>query len=627
MFVEPTTEVVPPRTKDQLRFLTCGSVDDGKSTLIGRLLHDSKMIYHDQLTLLKRDSIKHGSTGNDIDFALLVDGLEAEREQGITIDVAYRFFTTPRRSFMVADTPGHEQYTRNMATGASHAQLAIILIDARKGMMVQTRRHSFICSLLGIRHVLLAVNKIDLVAYNKECFDRIARDYLAFAAGLGFTSIVPIPISARYGDNVVDRSGHTNWYHGPCLLEHLESVDIPAGSSGQAFRFPVQWVNRPNPDFRGYAGTVASGKISAGDEIVVAGSGRTTRIKRIVTHDGDLVGAEAGDAVTITLEDEIDIGRGDILSRPDDRPKVADQFAAYVIWMDKELLAPGRTYVLRIGSQTITGSITAIRHRIDVNTCEHLAAGMLSLNEIAFCDVATAIPAVFDPYDLNRKTGSFIFIDRYTNRTVGAGMIAFPLRADTNIARQALSVDRRERAALKNQKPCVIWFTGLSGAGKTTIANLVDQKLCGMSRHTMLLDGDNLRHGLNADLGFSETDRVENIRRVAEVAKLMADSGLIVICSFISPSRAERDRVRGLVGKEEFIEVFVDTPIDECARRDPKGLYSKLKSGKIKNFTGIDSCYEAPTTPEIHLKTMEQTAEHSAEAVVGVLIARSIIDV
>ncbi|WP_342734002.1 sulfate adenylyltransferase subunit CysN [Bradyrhizobium sp. B117] len=626
MFVKPATEAVPARTKDQLRFITCGSVDDGKSTLIGRLLHDSKMIYHDQLTVLKRDSIKHGSAGNDIDFALLVDGLEAEREQGITIDVAYRFFTTPRRSFMVADAPGHEQYTRNMATGASHAQLAIILIDARKGVMVQTRRHSFICSLLGIRHVVLAVNKIDLVAYNKECFDRIARDYLAFAAGLGFTSIVPVPISARYGDNVVDRSAHANWYDGPCLLEHLESIDIPSGTAGQAFRFPVQWVNRPNPDFRGYAGTVASGRISAGDEIVVAASGRTTRIKRIVTHDGDLVGAEAGDAVTITLEDEIDIGRGDILSRPDDRPKVADQFAAYVIWMDNEPLAPGRNYILRIGSQTIIGSITAIKHRIDVNTCEHLTTGMLSLNEIGFCDVATAMPAVFDPYELNRKTGSFIFIDRYTNRTVGAGMIAFPLRRDTNIVRQALSVDRRERAALKNQKPCVIWFTGLSGAGKTTIANLVDQKLCGMSRHTMLLDGDNLRHGLNADLGFSETDRVENIRRVGEVAKLMADSGLIVICSFISPSRAERDRVRGLVGKDEFIEVFVDTPIEECARRDPKGLYSKVKSGQIKNFTGIDSCYEAPTTPEIHLRTMEQTLEHSAEAVVDVLMARSILN-
>ncbi|SFQ23137.1 bifunctional enzyme CysN/CysC [Bradyrhizobium sp. Ghvi] len=625
MLTKPTTELVPPRTKDQLRFITCGSVDDGKSTLIGRLLHDSKMIYHDQIAVLERDSIKHGTTGNEIDFALLVDGLEAEREQGITIDVAYRFFTTPRRSFMVADTPGHEQYTRNMATGASHAQLAIILIDARRGVMVQTRRHSLICSLLGIRDVVLAVNKIDLVAYSKECFERIARDYLAFATGLGFTSIVPIPISARYGDNVVDRSGHTNWYRGPCLLEHLESIDIQSGTGSQVFRFPVQWVSRPNPDFRGYAGSVASGRISAGDEIVVAASGRTTRVKRIVTHDGDLVRAEAGDAVTITLEDEIDIGRGDILSRPDDRPKVADQFSAYVIWMDEEPRAPGRNYVLRIGSQTIAGSVTSIRHRIDVNTCEHVAAGMLSLNEIAFCDVATAMPAVFDPYDVNRKTGSFIFIDRYTNRTVGAGMIAFPLRRATNIARQALSVNRSERAALKDQKPCVIWFTGLSGAGKSTIANLVDQKLFAMSRHTMLLDGDNLRHGLNADLGFSEADRVENIRRVGEVAKLMADSGLIVICSLISPSRAERDRVRSLVGKDDFIEVFVDTPIEECARRDPKGLYSKVKSGKIKSFTGVESCYEAPTTPEVHLRTMEQTLEQSAEAVVDVLMARSIL--
>ncbi|MDA9476800.1 adenylyltransferase [Bradyrhizobium sp. CCBAU 65884] len=625
MLTNPTTEPVPARTKDQLRFITCGSVDDGKSTLIGRLLHDSKMIYHDQLMVLQRDSIKHGSTGNDIDFALLVDGLEAEREQGITIDVAYRFFTTSRRSFMVADTPGHEQYTRNMATGASHAQLAIILIDARKGVMVQTRRHTFICSLLGIRHIVLAVNKIDLVAYNKECFDRITRDYLAFAAGLNFTSIAPIPISARYGDNVVDRSARVNWYHGPCLLEYLESIDIQSGTASQAFRFPVQWVNRPNPDFRGYAGSVASGRISVGDEIIVAASGRTTQVKRIVTHDGDLVGAEAGDAVTITLEDEIDIGRGDVLSRPDERPRVSDQFAAYVIWMDKEPLAPGRNYVLRIGSQTISSSIAAIRHRIDVNTSEHLAARTLSLNEIAFCDVATTMPAVFDPYDVNRKTGSFIIIDRYTNRTVGAGMIAFPLRRATNIARQALTVDRRERAALKNQKPCIIWFTGLSGAGKSTIANLVDQKLFAMSRHTMLLDGDNLRHALNVDLGFSEADRAENIRRVGEVAKLMADSGLIVICSFISPSKPERDRVRSLVGKEEFIEVFVDTPIEECARRDPKGLYSKVKSGEIKNFSGVDSCYEAPTTPDVHLRTMEQTPEHSAEAVLDVLMARSIL--
>ncbi|MCC8940254.1 sulfate adenylyltransferase subunit CysN [Bradyrhizobium sp. Arg62] len=625
MTSKATSELGGTGTKDQLRFITCGSVDDGKSTLIGRLLHDSKMIYHDQLTALQRDSVKHGSAGNDIDFALLVDGLEAEREQGITIDVAHRFFTTPRRSFMVADTPGHEQYTRNMATGASNAQLAIILIDARKGVLVQTRRHSFICSLLGIRHIVLAVNKIDLVAYKKECFARIVDDYLAFAGGLGFTSIVPIPISARYGDNVVDRSDRAAWYHGPCLLEHLESIDIQSGTASQAFRFPVQWVNRPNPDFRGYAGSVASGRISAGDEIVVAASGRTTRVKRIVTQDGDLPSAEAGDAVTITLEDEIDISRGDLLSRPCERPKVADQFAAYLIWMDKEPLAPGRNYVLRIGSQTIAGSITAIRHRIDVNTSELLAASTLTLNEIAFCDVATALPAVFDPYDVNRKTGSFIVIDRYTNRTVGAGMIAFPLRRAANVAWQALSVGRSERAALKNQKPCVVWFTGLSGAGKSTIANLVDQKLFAMSRHAMLLDGDNLRNGLNADLGFSKAERVENIRRVGHVAKLMADSGLIAICSFISPYRFERDMVRSLIGEEEFIEVFVDTPIEECARRDPKGLYAKVKSGKMKNFTGIDAPYETPTGPEIHLRTMEQTPEQSAEAVVDVLMARALL--
>ncbi|ANW02741.1 sulfate adenylyltransferase subunit CysN [Bradyrhizobium icense] len=621
-----TTELVQAGTKDQLRFITCGSVDDGKSTLIGRLLHDSKMIYEDQLTALARDSAKHGTTGNDIDFALVVDGLEAEREQGITIDVAYRFFTTLRRSFMVADTPGHEQYTRNMATGASNAQLAIILIDARKGVLVQTKRHSFICSLLGIRHVVLAVNKIDLVNCKKDVFDRIVGDYVAFAAGLGFTSIVPIPISARYGDNVINRSGNTQWYQGPCLLDYLESIDIQSDTASQTFRFPVQWVNRPNLDFRGYAGSVASGSISAGDEIVVAASGRTTRVKRIVTQNGDLTRAEAGDAVTIVVEDEIDISRGDLLARPTERPEVADQFAAHLIWMDKEPLVAGRKYILRIGTQTFAaGTITAIKYRIDVNTREHLAARTLSLNEIGFCNVATALPAAFDPYEVNRKTGSFIVVDRYTNRTVGAGMIAFPLRRATNIAWQPLSVGKRERAALKDQKPCIIWFTGLSGAGKSTIANVVDQKLFAMSRHTMLLDGDNVRHGLNRDLGFTEADRVENIRRVGEVAKLMADSGLIVICSFISPYRAERDMVRSLVAKEEFIEVFVDTPIEECARRDPKGLYSKAKSGKLKNFTGIDAPYEMPISPEIHLRTMGQTPEQLAEAVLDVLMARAIV--
>ncbi|MGY3573383.1 sulfate adenylyltransferase subunit CysN [Bradyrhizobium sp. USDA 4504] len=625
MLAKPITESVQAKPKDQLRFITCGSVDDGKSTLIGRLLHDSKMIYQDQMTALERDSAKHGTTGREIDFALLVDGLEAEREQGITIDVAYRFFATERRSFMVADTPGHEQYTRNMATGASNAQLAIILIDARKGVLVQTKRHSFICSLLGIRHLVLAVNKIDLVNYSKETFDRIVADYVAFAADLGFDTIVPIPISARYGDNVVNRSCNTRWHDGPCLLGQLESIRICSDSSRQAFRFPVQWVNRPDLDFRGYAGSVASGSISVGDEIVVAASGRTARVRRIVTQGGDLPCAEAGDAITLTLENEIDISRGDLLACPTERPELADQFAAHLIWMDEDQLAVGRNYILRIGSQTTAGSITAINYRIDVNTREHLAARTLGLNEIGFCNVSTALPAAFDPYGINRKTGSFIVIDRYTNRTVAAGMIACPLRRAANIAWQPLAVGRKERATLKNQKPCIIWFTGLSGAGKSTIANIVDQKLFAMSRHAMLLDGDNLRHGLSADLGFSATDRMENIRRTGEVAKLMADSGLIVICSFISPHRAERDMVRSLVGKEEFVEVFVDTPIEECARRDPKGLYSKAKSGKIKNFTGIDASYEAPTRPEIHLRTVEQTPEQMAQAVIDVLAARDIL--
>ncbi|MBR0774565.1 sulfate adenylyltransferase subunit CysN [Bradyrhizobium diazoefficiens] len=618
--------LVSSDSKDQLRFITCGSVDDGKSTLIGRLLHDSKLIYEDQLQELARDSVEHGTTGDEIDFALLVDGLEAEREQGITIDVAYRFFTTPRRSFVVADTPGHEQYTRNMATGASNAHLAVILIDARKGVLVQTRRHSFICSLLGIRHVIVAVNKIDLVDYGREVFDRIAGDYVAFASTLGFTSIVAIPISARYGDNVTRQSNNTDWYHGPCLLDHLESIDVQSQTADLPFRFPVQWVNRPNLDFRGYAGTVASGSIAVGDEIIVAESGRHSRVKQIVTYDGELARTEAGDAVTITLADEIDISRGDILAKPTERPEVADQFAAHVIWMDQEAMVPGRSYVLRIGTQSIaSGSITAIKYKIDVNTGAHLAARTLTLNEIGFCNIAVALPATFDAYEANRRTGSFIVIDRYTNRTVGAGMIVFPLRRAANIAWQPLSVGKTERAALKHQRPCIVWFTGLSGAGKSTIANLVDQRLFAMSHHTVLLDGDNLRHGLNRDLGFTEADRVENIRRAGEVAKLMLDSGLIVICSFISPYKGERDMVRDLVGDGEFIEVFVDTPIDECVRRDPKGLYTKARSGKIKNFTGIDAPYEAPSAPDVHLKTLGQEPEQLADLVLNCLVTRGII--
>jgi len=609
--------------KDLLRLITCGSVDDGKSTLIGRLLHDSQLIMDDQLQALAADSARHGTAGDELDFALLVDGLEAEREQGITIDVAYRFFTTPRRSFMVADTPGHEQYTRNMATGASNAQAAIILVDARKGVLVQTRRHSFICALLGIRHVVLAVNKIDLVDYGKDAFERIVADYQAFAAALGFVSVVPIPLSARHGDNVIARSANTSWYDGPCLLDYLERIDIQSETASRPFRFPVQWVNRPDSEFRGYAGTVASGSIAPGDDVVVAASGQLSRVARIVTSDGDLARAVAGDAVTITLADDIDVGRGDMLARPTERPDVADQFAAHLIWMDQDALLPGRSYLLRVGTRSgVPASVTSIKYKIDVNTREHLATHGLALNEIGFCNLATALPVSFDAYEANRRTGSFIVVDRYSNRTVGAGMIAFALRRAANIAWQPLSIGRKDRAGLKNQKPCIVWFTGLSGAGKSTIANLVDQKLFATAHHTMLLDGDNVRHGLNRDLGFTEADRVENIRRAGEVAKLMVDAGLIVICSFISPYRAEREMVRGLVGEGDFIEVFVDTPIEECVQRDPKGLYSKAKAGKIKNFTGIDAPYERPEAPELHLQTIGASPDELADLVVRALVER-----
>jgi bifunctional enzyme CysN/CysC len=612
--------------KGLLRFITCGSVDDGKSTLIGRLLHDTKLIFEDQLSALVRDSERHGTTDEEIDFALLLDGLEAEREQGITIDVAYRFFTTPRRSFIVADTPGHEQFTRNMATGASNAQLAVILVDARKGVLVQTKRHSFICALLGIRHVVLAVNKIDLVGFGKETFDRIVGDYTAFAAQLGFTSLVPIPISARYGDNVIEASGNTPWYRGPCLLDYLETIDIESDDLAKPFRFQVQLVNRPNQDFRGYAGTVASGRVTRGDRIVVAGSGLASSVREIVTYDGSLDAAEAGDAVTLTLADELDVARGDVLVAPTTRPEVSEQFAAHVIWMNQEPLFHGRSYLLRIGTATVPASITAIKYKIDVNTREHLAAQSLGLNDIGFCNVSTAMPIAFDPYAENRKTGSFIVIDRFTNRTVGAGMIAFGLRRGTNIHRQPLLVGKAERATLKRQKPAVVWFTGLSGAGKSTIANIVEQRLNMAGHHTMLLDGDNVRHGLNRDLGFTEADRVENIRRVGEVAKLMTEAGLIVICSFISPYRAERDMVRQLVAEGEFVEVFVDTPLEDCLARDPKGLYAKARAGQLKNFTGIDAPYEAPVRPEIHLHTPDHRADELASTVIRDLTERGIIE-
>jgi bifunctional enzyme CysN/CysC len=612
--------------KDLLRFITCGSVDDGKSTLIGRLLHDTKLIFEDQLAALVKDSELHGTTNEDIDFALLLDGLEAEREQGITIDVAYRFFATPRRSFIVADTPGHEQFTRNMATGASNAQLAVILIDARKGVLVQTRRHSFICSLLGIRHVVVAVNKIDLIDFNKDAFDRIVEDYTSFAAELGFASVVPIPISARFGDNVTKVSDNTPWYRGPLLLDYLEGVDIQSDALETPFRFQVQLVNRPNQDFRGYAGTVASGQIRRGDAVVVANSGLSSRVQDIVTYDGSIEAAEGGDAVTLTLTDELDIARGDVLVAPTARPEVSEQFAAHIIWMDQQPLFHGRSYLIRIGTKTVPASITNIKYKIDVNTREHLAAQTLGLNDIGFCNLATAMPVAFDPYSENRKTGSFIIIDRFTNRTVGAGMIAFGLRRGTNIHRQAHLVGKTERAALKKQQPAIIWFTGLSGSGKSTIANIVEQRLTMDGHHTTMLDGDNVRHGLNRDLGFTEADRVENIRRVGEVAKLMVDSGLIVLCSFISPYRAERDMVRRLVADGEFIEVFVDTPIEDCMKRDPKGLYAKAKAGKLKNFTGVDAPYEAPDDPEIHLRTIDQSADKLADVVVRVLSERKIVE-
>jgi bifunctional enzyme CysN/CysC len=613
------------QTKDLLRFITCGSVDDGKSTLIGRLLHDSKLIFEDQLAALAKDSARHGTTGEDLDFALLVDGLEAEREQGITIDVAYRFFSTAKRSFIVADTPGHEQFTRNMATGASGADLAVILVDARKGVLVQTRRHSLICALLGIRHVVVAVNKIDLVDFKQDIFDKIAADYQAFAAELGFASVVPIPISARFGDNVTAASANTPWYRGPALLQYLESIDIDSDNLAKPFRFPVQWVNRPNQDFRGYAGTVASGQVKVGEPVVEATSGRTSNIAQIITYDGPVATAEAGDAVTITLADELDIGRGDVLVSPKERPEVSDQFAAHVIWMSDEPLVPGRSYLSRIGTKTTPMTVTAIKYKIDVNTRKHLAATKLELNDIAVCNLSTGFPVAFDPYDQNRRTGAFIVIDRFTNHTVGAGMITFGLRRGTNIHWQPLLVGKTQRAALNKQKPAILWFTGLSGAGKSTVASLVEQRLHARGHHTMVLDGDNVRHGLNRDLGFTEADRVENIRRVGEVAKLMVESGLVVLCSFISPYRAERDMVRGLVDPGEFIEVFVDTPISDCIERDPKGLYAKARAGQLKNFTGVDAPYEAPENPEIHLHTLGRTPEQLTEEVLQALADRQIV--
>jgi bifunctional enzyme CysN/CysC len=592
-----------------LRFLTCGSVDDGKSTLIGRLLRDSHAVFDDHMAALERDSRRHGTTGTEPDLALLLDGLEEERQQGITIDVAWRYFSTPRRSFIVADTPGHEQYTRNMATGASHAQLAVLLVDARQGLLTQTRRHSHICSLLGIRDIVLAINKIDLVGFNGAVFARIAAEYEGFAKDLGFRSIVPVPISARHGDNVVTRSDRMPWYQGPTLLHHLETVDAGAEPRDTPFRFPVAWVNRPDAEFRGFAGTVASGRIAVGEEIVVAASGQRRRVARILSPDGDTDSADAGEAITLTLQDAVDIARGDVLAPPDQCPAMADQFAAHLLWMDSEPLLPGRQYQLRIGHLWTLASVTSIRHRLDANTMEHQAARRLELNEIGFCNLASATRLPLDPYEENRETGAFILVDRMSNRTAGAGMVRFPLRRAANIHREHFSVDKAARSRLLGQKPVVLWLTGLSGSGKSTIARLLEQLLHDAGRLTFSLDGDNLRHGLNRDLGFTDADRVENIRRVGEIAKLFVEAGTIVICSFISPFRAERQAVRELLEPGEFIEIFVDTPIEECMRRDPKGLYAKARSGAIRNFTGIDSPYEPPAEPEMHLRTPEGSAE------------------
>jgi bifunctional enzyme CysN/CysC len=611
--------------KSLLRFLTCGSVDDGKSTLIGRLLYDSKLLFEDHLSALKKDSKKFGTDGENIDFALLVDGLEAEREQGITIDVAYRFFATEKRKFIVADTPGHEQYTRNMATGASNSELAVILIDARKGVLVQTRRHAFICSLLGVRHVVLAINKIDLMDYSQGVFDSIVAEFRAFARDLKFESLIAIPISARFGDNVIKKSPSTPWYKGPALLAHLETVDVETALAEMPFRMPVQWVNRPNLDFRGFSGTVVGGRIKPGDAVVVAKSGKPSTVARIVTSDGDLDEAIAGQAVTLTLADEVDISRGDVLCTPSQRPEVSEQFAAHVLWMSEEEMLPGRQYLLKLGTATVPAQISTLKHKVDVNTLEHMAGTTLLLNEIGYANLSTSQPLAFDAYRDNRDTGGFILIDRFTNATVAAGMIDFSLRRATNVHWQALDVNKTARAELKGQKPVVLWFTGLSGSGKSTVANLVERTLFAQGRHTYILDGDNVRHGLNRDLGFTDAARVENIRRVGEAAKLFVDAGMIVLVSFISPFRSERRMARELVGPGEFIEVFVDTPLEICEQRDPKGLYQKARDGQIKNFTGIDSPYEAPESAELTLHTVGAEPDVLAERVVAHLRSKGLI--
>ncbi|MDB5662387.1 MAG: nodQ, partial [Sphingomonas bacterium] len=612
------------QNKSLLRFITCGSVDDGKSTLIGRLLYDSKMIFEDQLASLEADSKRVGTQGQGIDFALLVDGLAAEREQGNTIDVAYRFFATDRRKFIVSDTPGHEQYTRNMVTGASTADLAVILIDARKGVLEQTRRHSYLAHLLGIRNIVLAINKMDLVGYDETVFDRIRLAYRAFASDIGITDFLAIPLSGLAGDNIASKSDATPWYDGPTLMEHLETVEIGAPVVSAApvtpFRLPVQWVNRPNLDFRGFSGLVAEGSVRPGDAVRILPSGRTSTVSRIVTFDGDLDEAVAGQSITLTLADEVDCSRGDVIAAAEAPPQVADQFETTIVWMADEAMLPGRPYLLKLASQTVMATLRQPKYQVNVNTMEHVAAKTLTLNGIGVVELATDKPITFEPYATSRDLGGFILVDRVTNATVAAGLIEFALRRSQNLHWQALDVTREARAALKGQEPKLLWFTGLSGAGKSTIANLVEKKLHALGRHSFLLDGDNVRHGLNRDLGFSDADRVENIRRVGEVAKLMMDAGLIVLSAFISPFRAEREMVRGLLGKGDFIEIHIDTPLAEAERRDVKGLYKKARAGELKNFTGIDSPYEAPTRPEIRIDTTTMTPEQAAELIVEQLI-------
>jgi len=610
---------------DLLRFITCGSVDDGKSTLIGRLLFDAQLVPDDHLTALTRDSRRYGTTGGSPDMALLVDGLQAEREQGITIDVAYRFFSTPRRRFIVADAPGHAQYTRNMVTGASTADVAVILVDARKGLLLQTRRHSTIVSLMGVRHVILAVNKMDLAGYAEERFTEIVAAYEPLAERLGFAQVTAIPISALIGDNVIRPSAAMPWYRGPTLLDRLESVHVEP-TEEQPFRLAVQWVNRTDCEFRGYAGTVLGGSVRPGDEITVLPSGARSRIERIVTYDGDLAEAVAGEAITLTLTDAVDVVRGDVLAAVDSLPHTADQFACHLVWMHETPMLPGRSYLMRLGATTLAATVSELKHQLDVETGVHKAAKQLALNEIGFANMSLDHAVPFDTYDENRETGAFILIDRVSNATVGAGMIRFPLRRASNLTWQNFTVDKAVRAAIKGQRPCVLWFTGLSGSGKSTIANAVEMRLLALGRHTYTLDGDNVRHGLNRDLGFTDADRVENIRRVIETARLFADAGLIVLVSFISPFRTERRLAAERLAPGEFIEIFVDAPLAECERRDPKGLYRKARQGRLANFTGVDSPYEPPENPDIHIRTTEMALEREIDTVVGALRARGIID-